>query len=171
MDMLEAALSYASRGWRVFPTHSISNGACTCGKPTCGSAGKHPIFNNWQHHATTEAGQIQLWWQTMPWANVAIATGSRSGLVVLDVDVSPTKDGLASLDALERQYGKLPATLKVRTGSGGYHFYFSMQSGQLKNSVGLLGEGIDTRGEGGYVVAPPSLHISGNRYSVENTNV
>lgn len=170
MDMINSALGYARLGWHVFPTHSISNGACTCGKADCGSAGKHPILNNWQHYATTSAEQIRLWWHAMPWANVAIATGSRSGLVVLDVDVSPTKDGLASLATIERRWGKLPATMKVRTGSGGYHFYFAMPSSGLKNSVGLLGEGIDTRGDGGYVIAAPSLHISGNRYSVENTN-
>ncbi|WP_299791688.1 bifunctional DNA primase/polymerase [uncultured Marivita sp.] len=169
--MLDSALGYASRGWHVFPMHGVSNGQCTCGKPNCHSPAKHPIFAGWQEIATSDPAAITHWWHQRPWANIGIATGSRSGIVVLDVDISPTKNGLASLEAIEHKHGKLPTTMTVRTGSGGYHFYFAASSTPLKNSVGHLGEGLDIRAEGGLVVAPPSLHITGNRYSVENTHV
>jgi putative DNA primase/helicase len=92
-------------------------------------------------------------------ANVAIATGA--GLVVLDHDPrSGGDDGLATLRA---EHGDLPATPTVRTGSGGTHWYFAHRGGRVGNRAGLY-PGIDVRADGGFVVAPPSVHRSGNRY-------
>jgi hypothetical protein len=163
ISMLEAALAYAKRGWPVFPCHSIVNGKCTCGKPDCSSPGKHPRTKNGFKDATTDEATIREWWRKWPNANIGIATGSESGLFVLDID--PEHGGEQSLQQLKDKYGPLPETARVRTGSGGWHYYFRYPAGlRLPNSSSKLGPGIDTRGDGGYVIAPPSLHVSGRRY-------
>lgn len=88
-----------------------------------------------------------------------------SGLVVVDVD--PDHGGEASLDRLVEEHGCLPAGRVVRTGSGGRHLYFRHPGGVVRNDAGRrLGPGLDVRGDGGYVIAPPSRHASGGRYAV-----
>ncbi len=152
---LNHALVYAQRGWRVFPLHAISDGACTCGRDNCSSAGKHPRTKNGVHDATTHAATIQRWWSTWPEANIGIATGE--GLHVIDVD---TAKG-ASLDSLDGLgLDDLPNRFTVRTGSGGYHLYLRCEQA-LPNTANKLGPFIDTRGEGSYVVAPPSFNLRG----------
>jgi len=93
---------------------------------------------------------------------VAIVTGRLSGLVVLDVD--PRHGGDASLAAFEARHGPLPATVESRTGGGGRHFYFRHPGGRCPNRVGLE-PGLDLRGDGGCIVAPPSIHPSGREYA------
>jgi hypothetical protein len=96
---------------------------------------------------------------------VGIATGAVSGLVVLDVDVQ--HGGAGTLRELEAKYGGLPRTFTVLTGGGGRHFYFAYPGeGEIRNSAGRLGHGLDVRGEGGYVVGAGSPHESGRRYKV-----
>jgi putative DNA primase/helicase len=97
---------------------------------------------------------------------VGLRTGAGSNLVVLDIDVK--SDGEASLTALEAEYGRLPVTVTVRTGGGGRHFFFAHPGEELRNSAGKLGPGLDIRGDGGYVVAPPSRHASGRCYAWDN---
>lgn len=163
---LAAALSYASRGWPVFPVHGIrSQGAqCTCGRRDCGSPGKHPRTENGLKDATLDERTIRGWWQRWPDAGVAIATGH--GLVVIDVDVH--KGGDDSLVDARRLLGELPDTVEVVTGSGGRHIYLHAPEGaSVRCSAGQLGPGLDVRADGGYVVAPPSLHASGRRYAWE----
>jgi predicted P-loop ATPase len=157
----EHALAYAWRGLPVFPAHSLRDGRCTCGDAECKTPGKHPRTINGVKDATTNAAQIERWWSQWPDANIGIATDD---LTVVDVDVSNGKPGEASLRALEAKHGPLPQTFKVKTGSGGWHYYFR---GAGRNSAGKLGPGIDTRGTGGYVIAPPSVHVSGGRYELE----
>lgn len=94
-----------------------------------------------------------------PDANYGVKTGVESGLVVLDVDGDK---GDAALAALIKEYGELPKTLEVKTGRG-QHYYFRTCNPH-KNSVGMLGPGLDVRGEGGYVVGPGSRHPDGDRY-------
>lgn len=106
---------------------------------------------------------IGRWWQRWPSANVGVRTGTSSGLVVLDVD--PGHGGARSLDALVRRHGSLPAGPVVRTGSGGLHFYFAHPGNMVRNSAGLIGPGLDVRGDGGYIIAPPSRHRSGRVYT------
>ena len=160
--LLNAALEYAARGWRVFPCWWIENRQCACPKgAACPSPGKHPLTRHSANDASTDPVQIRTWWTRRPLAHVAIATGAESGLVVIDLDRKPGKDGVASLKAL----GKVPATLTARTGSGGLHLYFRHPGGCVPNSVGKLGPGIDVRGDDGYVIAPPSGHISGGHYA------
>lgn len=146
-EMLAAALGIvAEHGWRVLPL---------------AVKGKTPILKEWQKRASADAQQVREWWGKWAAANVGIATGN--GLLVLDVDVGEGKAGEASLAALEAEHGALPPTLTAVTGSGGYHLFFSYE-GKLGNSAGKLGAGLDTRGDGGYVVAAPSVHPNGERY-------
>ena len=96
-----------------------------------------------------------------------MATGSASHISVLDID--PRHGGNKSLAALEQKHGELPSTRETLTGGGGRHLFFLTHTNQtIRNSAGELGPGIDVRGEGGYVVLPPSMHLSGNRYQWVN---
>jgi len=163
-DHLEFALNYAKLvGWRVFPLHyPIDSSSCSCGKQECSNVGKHPRTQNGFKNATTDQDQIRKWWGRLPAANIGIATGGESNLVVLDVD--PRHGGDESLEELEQKYGPLPETAVVTTGGGGRHFYFAHPGESVRNSEGTLGPGLDIRGDGGYVVAPPSAHKSGGSY-------
>src|SRR5579875_594819 len=157
--MVEYALGYAKRGWRVFPLHTAHEQGCSCGHDDCSSVGKHPRTKNGVKDATTDREQIQRWWQHWPEANIGLATGQ--GLYVVDVDCN--KDGSIFDIGLEQDdLETLVESLTVRTGSGGYHFYLSYDPALwLPNTANKLGPAIDTRGEGGYVVAPPSRNGHG----------
>ena len=111
--------------------------------------------------ASVDVAVVAGWWSRWPDAAVGIRTGAESGLVVLDVD--PEHGGAETLAALERQHGPLPGP-HVRTGGGGRHYFFAHPGGEVRNSAGRLGPGLDVRGDGGYVVAPPSPHESGRAY-------
>jgi Bifunctional DNA primase/polymerase, N-terminal/AAA domain/Primase C terminal 1 (PriCT-1) len=150
---LAAALEAAQRGWRVFP-----------------AIGKHPRIDDWPSVATRRAPSLEAWWAQWPDANLAVLTGAGSGLWVLDVD--PRKGGDDALAQLARQHGPLPETVEAITGSGGRHLYFRHPGGEVRipNSAGRLGEGLDVRGDGGYVIAPPSLHPNGTPYRWEATH-
>jgi len=152
-----AALDYAQRGLRVFPLHGIGRDGCTCRSATCSKAGKHPRTPNGFKDATTDADQIRAWWQQWPDANIGIATGRESGLVVVDVD--PRHGG--TLEAI----GGCPTTATVQTGGGGWHLYFAYpKDSDIPSSSNRIAQGIDVRADGGYIVAAPSQHMSGNTY-------
>lgn len=159
--MINAAIEYSLRGWPVLPLHSVINGKCTCSKAqNCSSPGKHPLIPNGVLGASTETEKIQEWWSSWPSANVGIATGAGSQFVVLDVD----EGGDESLRELEVKYGSLPSTPKALTGGGGYHLLFKAPKRSIRNKVALA-KGLDFRGDGGYIVAPPSRHFSGKSYN------
>ena len=165
---LEAALVYAAAGWAVLPVAGMGAGGCGC-RRACQSPGKHPIVRHGVHDATTDPVLIREWWRRSPGANVGIATGASSGLVVLDVDLP--RGGRESLRTVVAHGRGLPRTLRARTGGGGLHlFYVAPRGVHVPNAAGRLPgladplPGIDLRGDGGYVVAPPSLHASGKRY-------
>lgn len=141
LPKLSLALSYASKGWYVFP---IRKG--TTNKPRV----------KWGSDATTDTKTINGWWKAWPEDNIGIATGP-SGLCVVDVDMKHGKNGRKTLDDLELDYGELPNTLAAVTPSGGHHLYFS---GDARTTVEQVGPGVDTRGSGGaggYVLAPGSV--------------
>ena len=171
--ILASALSYASKGWHVFPVNGIVNGKCTCHKRICDNPGKHPATENGLRDATTDTETIEKWFSGNRNLNIGIATGLVSGFFVLDIDVRDEKDGMATLDILESRYGKLPDTVEAISGSGSSHKYFRMpDNGQdVRNSTSKIGhikaEGLDIRGTGGYIIAAPSTHISGNSYEWE----
>ena len=160
LEKSKAATDYASRGWLIFPLHSVNAGRCTCGRDDCTSPGKHPRTLNGVKDATNNTRTVEAWWRQWPEANVGLATGRESGFFVLDVD---GPEGEETLKALEKTQGALPPTTTVVTGNG-KHFYFKYpMNGEIKNST-TLAPGLHLRGEGGYVVAPPSVHVSGRRY-------
>jgi putative DNA primase/helicase len=159
--MLQASRAYGRRGWRIMPLHGIRGGHCTCGRQPCTSVGKHPRLADWPAQATTDEAIIAEWFETRPDANVAIVTGN--GLVVLDVD--PRHGGDETLVDIEHAHGSLPETPRVLTGGGGVHVYFAVAQ-PVGNRAGLA-PGIDLRGDGGFVVAPPSIHANARRYAWE----
>jgi hypothetical protein len=146
VNTLDFALAYAGKGWEVFP---------------CKPKDKLPLVK-WADMATIETNMLMGWWDTNPTANIAIATGKRSGIIVLDVDTD--HGGEESLKELIRQHGELPITPEARTGGGGRHIFFLHPGVEIRNSAGRLGPGLDVRGDGGYVVAAPSVHPNGQVY-------
>lgn len=163
----QAALSYAARGWPVFPVYWIEDGACACGKPDCQHPGKHPIGKlapKGRNSATTDSETIKKWWEKYPRANIGIPTGPESGIVALDND--PRHGGDESKRRLERR-GNFPYTSTAHTGGKGEHTMMAHPGSGVKiKSRPLPGyPGIDIKADGGYIVAPPSNHISGGSYS------
>jgi hypothetical protein len=125
---------------------------------------KEPILDAWQKLATMDAWQIGRWWQQRPNANIGIACGGPKRLLVVDID--PDKGGEVTFANLEVEHGVLPETVESITPSGGRHVYLVVPAERPMpgNSAGKLGPGIDTRGQGGYVVAPPST-VAGRPYA------
>ncbi len=106
---------------------------------------------------------MKRWFSSESW-NLGVVTGSKSGLIALDID--PRHNGDASLAALEAKHGPIPQTIKFLTGGGGQHILLRHPGGIVPNSASKIGKGIDVRGENGFIVAPPSQHISGRRYGI-----
>lgn len=151
MTALDEARLYSAMGWRVFP---LPHGS------------KVPKLQRWQERATTDDGKLMQWFATTD-RGVAIATGRESGLWVLDVDVAGDKAGDETLAELCATHGDLPPTRTSITGSGGVHYLFAWPTDgrEPRNSAGTrLGPGLDVRGEGGFIVAPPSVHPNGRTY-------
>ncbi len=145
-ELHQAAIAYAKRGTAVFPLQP---------------RGKEPATASGVKQATTDTAAIDGWWTAGPDLNIGIATGSRSGVWVLDID---DETGEQSLRELECANGELPETVEAITGKG-RHCYFRLGDGDpIRNSAGKLGPGLDVRGDEGYVVAPPSIHPSGRQY-------
>jgi hypothetical protein len=159
--LLGAALEYAGRGWPVIPLHAPEGDVCSCGDPGCQNVGKHPRTLHGVKDAIRDKATIRGWWKQWPKANIGIATGARSGIVVLDSD--PRHDGDTSLRGLEQEHGLVPEGPRVRTGGNGTHFYLKHPGTMVRSRSGIA-PGLDVRGDGGYVVAPPSRHASGKRY-------
>lgn len=149
--LLRSAKSYAEDfGLQVFPCK-----------------GKKPVTKHGYKDATDDFTQIEQWWDEDSTHNIAIATGH--GIVVLDVDIDHNagKYGDETLSHLEEEYGPLPDTWMCLTGGGGVHYYFQCDDPNLTVAAGFL-PGLDYRGTGGYVIAPPSIHpASGRRYEWE----
>lgn len=156
------ALDYGALGWRVFPCHTIRDGLCTCGKPDCSSPGKHPHTENGLKDATTGTEQITRWWNQWPDANIAYAPDANTVIVDVDIGHGADKHGDETLAALEAKYGKLPDTVVSLTGGGGWHCFYHTDK-VIRNGTNVL-PGIDVRTAGGYIILPPSTHISGNIY-------
>ncbi|MGI8624578.1 MAG: bifunctional DNA primase/polymerase [Solirubrobacteraceae bacterium] len=167
--LLNAALGYARRGWRVLPLHTPgANGICSCSKSeSCPSSGKHPRTKNGVKEATTDEIQIQKWWSQFKDANIGIAAGPDSGILCLDID--PRNGGDQTLEEIIKTYGALPATFEVATGGGGQHLFFQFPAeAAIRNSTEKLGRGLDVKAGNGFVVAAPSIHRSGQQYSIKS---
>lgn len=165
MKNVEWALQYAERGWPVFPIHYLlKGGICSCDHADCERPGKHPLTANGLKDASTDPDVVRRMWNARPYANIGLATGFDN-LTALDIDtdISKGKRGLESIRALEAEHGPLPPTLGQKTGSGGRHLLYKSK-GPIKNSASKLGPDLDIRGVGGYIILPPSNHISGGKY-------
>jgi|GEM_PF-1441039 len=144
--MIDAALSLSSSGIPIFPV-----------KPD-----KKPYIKFWQDKATTDPLMVKKWWRQWPEANVAMPTGDKSGFVAVDVDVKNGVDGYKSLSFIEVMFG-VQSTRRIETPSGGIHLIYSCNQAVM-NKIGIL-DGIDVRGDGGYIVAQGSV-IGGSAYKV-----
>lgn len=187
-----AALKYARRGWPVVPlwwptSYSLVKAEQRCACLTvprwcrkcnskhppekCDSPGKHPLTRHGLKDASTDPKVIAEWWQRWPEANVGICTGFAFDVLDLDVEIEQAtgetvKNGADALDEflvrfgfeLEIDFERLPVSL---TGGGGLQWLFAPTG--LRNRGGML-PGLDWRGPGGYICAPPSMHGSGLRY-------
>jgi putative DNA primase/helicase len=146
-DLRAEALRLAENGLRIFP---------------CVERGKEPLITDNLKRATTDKNVINGWWSSRRF-NIGIATGAGSGIWVLDIDGD---EGEETLRQLESKHGNLPVTVEVITGAG-RHLYFRWPTGtEIRNTQCRLDlPGLDVRGEGGYVLGPPSRHPSGRTYT------
>lgn len=152
---LDAAIKYATKyNWAVFPVSPKT---------------KKPLTPHGCKDAKKEVGPIKAWWKKWPDSGIGIATGSISKLIVIDEDIDEDKgiDGCHEIMMWERDNGSLPETVSAITGRGGSHLYYHYAGNDIGNRAGLL-DGVDVRGEGGYIIAPPSLHPNGTEYAWEN---
>jgi hypothetical protein len=141
---LQAALDYAGRGLPVFP---------------CVPREKIPATKRGFNDATTNPATIRRWWQATEY-NIGLRTGEPAGMWVVDID---GHDGADSLSALEAEHGVLPQTAEVITARG-RHLWFKYTA-PISCSTGRVGPGIDVRGDGGCIMAPPSIHPTGQLYT------
>lgn len=142
-----ATLDYLSRGFSVIPIQLRA---------------KRPLFH-WREFRERRASaeEIREWFEKWPDANLAIVTGALSGVVVLDVDAR--RGGPQNLLRLERSHARLPPTLEAVTGSNGRYLYLAHPGRPLAEKTAIE-SGVDLLGDGGYAVAPPSIHPSGTPY-------
>ena len=158
--LLDAALKYALRGFRVLPLNSIRQSGCTCGDSDCRSPGKHPLTAHGATEASSDEMTIRGWWSKWPTANIGLAMGD-AGCVALDVDTR--NNGHLSWEALIQANGALPETPTQRSGNG-WHYLVRIDTAAVKRCRGKLAQGIDVKANG-YIVAEPSIHHSGRRYA------
>lgn len=165
---ITAALTYASRGWATFPSHGINRPCfgikqpwCTCKDADCDRQGKHPRCAHGVNDATCDPAIIRTWRAD---SNIAIATGAVSGLFVVDFD--PRHGGDETFNTLVREHGAFARDAQVFSGGKGLHIYYRYPSSgaPIGSGVGVFGSGVDLKGCGGYVIAPPSLHYSLKSY-------
>ena len=160
---LDAALHYAEQGWPVLPCYTIIDGKCSCGNDGCKSPGKHPIRDLVPHglkDATDNRDTVRIWWTTVHDANIGIVTGATSGIVAIDED--PRNGGELGICQLQDNVCNLPPSLTQNTGSGGHHYIFRHPGGNIPCRAHIF-DGVDVRGDGGYIIVGPSNHISKNQ--------
>lgn len=138
---LEAALALAVRGLAVFP---------------CYATRKTPLTRHGWKDSSRDPEIIKALWTSYPAANIAVATGEPSGVVVLDVDMKKGKNGEAALAGLEQQHGEIPSTVEAITPSKGRHLWLKHPGRPVPCSENKIALGLDIRGDGGYVIVPPS---------------
>ena len=146
---LEAALTYAGQGFRVFPAIA---------------GGKRPASSGWQQNASTDPGVLEQWFAGPDDYNLAVAVDEHH--LVIDIDEKPGESGSASLTALEEAHGRCPPTVTTQTPTGGKHLLFRLPAGhRVKNSVGKIAVGLDIRAVGGLVIGVSSIHPNGGTYA------
>lgn len=140
---LQAALALAKQGIAVFPA----------------GPDKRPMVKGWQDVATADTDQIERWWAQFPNAMPAMPTGKQNGIAVMDVDLKDGKDGAAGLRAIGHD-SDLLSPVQSETPTGGRHILFRWPDGMGNSNAGLP-EGVDVRGEGGFIIAPGAVNGKG----------
>jgi hypothetical protein len=173
--LLQAALRYARQGIPVFPVWwPVDVGVCACPlRDRCQRPAKHPLGDlapRGLHDATTDLTQVRRWWTDRPYANIGMPTGHVSGRVVVDIDKPEAKEELRPI----------PVTRGVHTGRGGLQLHYAAPSVEVRNDqagpdqptkLAPVTGGVDFRGDGGYVLLPPSMHASGQEYKTGKRKV
>lgn len=174
-ELLDAGLAYAAQGWHVFTLTGTKAPFANCAPcraehttpaqmETCECLQCHGFYA-----ATTDPARIKAMFSTGRPACLAIRTGAVSGLAVVDVDIktwredgwpSTSDPGYLTMSALDERR-LLPGTLQQSTGSGGLHFLYAHPGGYLLSGAGKYGPGVDSKADGGYIVAAPSVSRSG----------
>ena len=155
--LIECARGYAGCGWPIFPILPIVDGRCKCGGVDC--AGKHPAGRGWQRSIVPSADGIEgLWAERLGPRGIALLCG----VACWALDIDPRHSGDRTLRALQERHGPLPPTVCSRTGGGGWHLLFAAAD-HVPTRAGIA-PGLDVRGDRGYIVLPPSPHISGRAY-------
>lgn len=181
-ELFQTAVACWQLGFRVIPVHDVAFGRCSCDDPDCESQGKHPAFADWQKPGD-DAGADCEWWRQVPpdeilhpnWrprANLGVLTGRHSNVFVVDID--PVHGGWETWQRLTDSHldEPIPSTRIIATGSGGRHYYFRYPEFTVRNcNPWGRGAGIDIRGDGGQVVAPPSISARGPYQVVDDSSV
>lgn len=153
---LEAALRYANMGFKVFPCRHKDDDRWKA---------KEPLTSHGFKDASFDEDRIRTWWCRWPDAMIGLPTGADAGLWVLDLDIGEGKDGRSDLAALEKEHGAIDVQVISQTPSGGLHLFFRWNADRpVKNTASKIGPGIDTRGDGGFVVVAPSAREDVGRY-------
>jgi hypothetical protein len=160
-DLSKHIKVYLRMGLLIMAAWGVNcDGSCRCGKADCKYPGKHPHGEFCPHGLKDASGDINVissWIAQDPTLNLGVRTGKESGITVLDVD--PRHGGLESLKALD-----VPDTLRAKTGGNGYHYFFQHPGVPVKSAANVFGPGLDTRGDGGYIIVAPTRHASGGTY-------
>jgi hypothetical protein len=155
MSVVEHAIYYAGRGWPVFP---------------CNPMDKSPLVSSGFKSASTDKDQIRAWWRRWPNAMIGVRMGAKSGVWAIDPDAPKhgSPDGVANWAELVARHGRIPHTHAHNTPNGGQHLLFKWRDDRPVNNRegGLRGLGINVRGEGGYIVVPPSCMADGRAYEI-----
>ncbi len=147
-------------GFSIFPVHGIKeDGTCTCGNKDCTNVGKHPATSDGFKSASNDIDTVKSMWAARKGLNPGIATGVKSGIFVIDIDSEEGEKNFQSL-------GNIPDTFAVKTAKGS-HYYFKYPDEEVITKKGVL-EGMDVRGDGGYVVGPEANHATGAVYTIQN---
>jgi hypothetical protein len=154
--ILAAALAYASHGLAVFPARPD--------KKCSYKSAEYSDGRKWG--ATSDPAEIHRDFTHWPDARIGIPTGAVNRIVVVEIDTMAGHgiDGAASLTQLEAKHGALPNTLTACSPSDSIHRYFRHPGIRIKNTASVIGDGIDVRGDGGMVIAPPSVNLDGRAY-------
>jgi len=145
--LLDEALDYARMGWQVFPCHPTRH---------------QPLVERGFYAATCDVTRIRSWWTQWPRAAIGLRTGEATGLFAVDID--PRNGGDAALERLEAEHSDLPKSVESQTGGGGRHVLLNWPGHRVPCSTGKIGPGIDVKGDGGYIILPPSDHAVGQEY-------
>lgn len=161
-NKIKVAIENAKLGFKVIRLHGCVNGVCTCGKPQCKSAGKHPnVGKGGVHNATLDENIIRQWYAEQPASNLGLAPSETQ----IAFDIDPKNDGDQSWAKWEAAHGPFPRTPTQRTGGGGRHYIFSLPKGlkiKPRNNADKIAPGIDIRTHGGLIVVAPSVTDKGD---------